>query len=479
MLKTIIRKEVLENILSYRFPLFSLICLLLVPLGMSVNQAGYSQRVRDYSEQVRLADEAAAALKIQDIMAGTVAIKGFRRPAPLSVFTQGFESTLPRYYEFTQDGFKPGESASGDESILSVQGQVDFVFLVQMVLSLIALLFASDMISGEKESGTLRAMLANRLPRDMLLAGKVGGGYLALWVPFILSLLFGTLVLVLSAFPLSGGTGVRVVIIGLSTSLFLLTYFTIGLAVSTSAAKARTSLVAILIIWAAFQLIIPKLGDMAARLVFPVRTETQVSLEKSLLVRSLDMDQAKELGHRWDAIFGSAPQAARDDQNSPENMKWGPIRDEIQLQARERKTRLLSAIDETYLQERRRQLDLAVNLSMISPSAAFARLIADVYGTGELERSKYLEAVRAHQKALDNELFSKVKRTLMIHDGGRMSMGFSAMPLDASKLPKFSIVPATLGEVFKANARSLFSLLFWLIAPFAFAYWRFLRYDVR
>ncbi len=162
MFKTIVGKEVLENILSYRFPLFSLICLLLIPLGMSVNQANYAQRVRDYSEQVRLADEAAAALKIQDIMAGTVAIKGFRRPAPLSVFTQGFENTLPRYYEFTQDGFKPGESASGDESILSVQGQVDFVFLVQMVLSLIALLFASDMISGEKESGTLRAMLANR-----------------------------------------------------------------------------------------------------------------------------------------------------------------------------------------------------------------------------------------------------------------------------------------------------------------------------
>ena len=90
-------------------------------------------------------------------------------------------------------------------------------------------------------------------------------------------------------------------------------------------------------------------------------------------------------------------------------------------------------------QEKRRQLDLAVNLSLVSPSAAFARFIADVCGTGELERARYLEAVRAHQKALDNELFSKVKRTLMIHEGGQMSMGFSAMPVDASKLPRFSI----------------------------------------
>jgi len=483
MLKTIIRKEVLETIFSYRFPLFAVICLLLIPLGMSVNQASYAKRVRDYSEQVRLANEAASAIKIQDVMAGTVAIKGFRPPAPLSVFTQGFESTLPRYYEFTQDGFKPGESASDDESILSVQGKVDFVFLVQMVISLIALLFASDMVSGEKESGTLRLMLANRLPRDTILAGKIGGGYLALWVPFLLAFLMGAVVLMLAAFPLFGGDmSTRVLIIFLGTSLFVLTYFTIGIAVSTSAAKSRTSLVAILIIWAAFQLIIPKLGDMVARLVYPVRTETEVSLQKSLLVRSIDMDQAKELGRQWDLIFGSMSQEARDKQDkqdSPENKKWGPIRDDIQLRARERKAQQLSAIDETYLQEKRRQLNLAVNLSLVSPSAAFARFIADVCGTGELERAKYIEAVRSHQKALDNELFSKVKRTLMIHEGGHMSLGFSAMPVDASKLPKFSITPASMAETFKANVRSLLSLLFWLIAPFAFAYAKFSKYDVR
>jgi ABC-type transport system involved in multi-copper enzyme maturation permease subunit len=480
MMRTITKKELLETLFSYRFPLFAVICLLLIPLGMAVNQASYAKRIRDYSEQVRLADEAAAAIKLQDVMAGTVTIRGFRRPAPLSVFTQGFESTLPRYYEFTQDGFKPGESASDDESILTVQGKVDFVFLVQMVISLIALLFASDMISGEKESGTLRAMLGNPLPRDSLLTGKIGGGFLALWIPFIFAFLLGALVLMFSNFPLfSGGAPARVLIIFAATSLFILTYFTIGVAVSTSTAKARTSLVAILIIWVAFQLIIPKLGDMVARLVYPVRTETEVSLQKSLLVRSLDMEQAKELGRQWDLIFSSASEEARNKEDSPENKKWGPIRDDIQQRTREQKSRQLAAIDETYAQEKRRQLNLAINLSLISPSAAFARFVADVCGTGELESAKYLEAVRAHQKALDNVLFSKGKRTLMIHEGGGMSMGFSAMPIDATKLPKFSITPASVAEAFRENARSLLSLAFWLIGPFAFAYVRFLKYDVR
>ncbi len=138
-------------------------------------------------------------------MAGTVSIKGFRRPAPLSVYTRGFEGTLPRYYEFTQEGTKPGDSSNSEESILSVQGKVDFVFLVQMVLSLIALLFASDVIAGEKEAGTLRAMLSNRVPRDTILAGKVAGGYLALWAPFAVAFLIGLLFLVLGGVPVFGG----------------------------------------------------------------------------------------------------------------------------------------------------------------------------------------------------------------------------------------------------------------------------------
>jgi ABC-type transport system involved in multi-copper enzyme maturation permease subunit len=51
--------------------------------------------------------------------------------------------------------------------------------------------------------------------------------------------------------------------------------------------------------------------------------------------------------------------------------------------------------------------------------------------------------------------------------------------VDPKTLPKFVVAPATLGEALKANTSSLLALLFWLIAPFAFAYVRFLKYDVR
>jgi ABC-type transport system involved in multi-copper enzyme maturation permease subunit len=480
MLRTIIRKELLENIHSYRFPLFALICVILIPLGMFVNNAQYAKRLKDYNEQVRLADEAFQGLKIQDVMAGRVAIKGFRPPSQLSIFAQGFESALPAYYQFNQDGYSQGESSSGDATLTSTQGKFDFVFLIQMVISLIGLLFASDVISGEKESGTLRAMLSNSLPRDAILVGKIAGGYLALLAPFLVALVMGILLLLPGAFPLfAGNTPTRIAVMALAASFFILIYYVIGTMISTMSAKTRTALVAILLIWTGFQLVIPKLSDMAAGLIYPVRTDTQVSLERSLLINTLDTESAKELGRQYELILGNAKPEVANDPNSPEMKKWAPIRDELQQQVRDKKAQQLAAIDETFQQQQKRQRSLAVTLSLISPSAVFGRLAADICGTGDLARTKYIEAVRSHQKALDNELFSKVKRTLMIRPGGRTMMSFSAQPVDPKTLPKFAVAPATLGEAIKANIASLAALLFWLIVPFGVAYIRFLKYDVR
>lgn len=480
MLKTILRKELLENIHSYRFPLFALICVVLIPLSMFVNNAQYAKRLKDYNEQVRLADEAQSGLKIQDLLAGRVTIKGFRPPSQLSVFAQGLENALPAYYQFAQDGFSQGESSSGDATLTSTQGKFDFVFLIQMVISLVGLLFASDMISGEKESGTLRAMLSNSLPRDAILVGKIAGGYLALLAPFLVALVMGVLLLLPGGFPIfAGDIPARIAVMAGAAALFILIYYVIGTMVSAMSAKARTSLVAILLIWSGFQLVIPKLSDMAAALINPVRTDTQVSLEKSLLINTLETESAKELGRQYDQIFAGTKPGTADDANSPERKKWDPIRDELQLRTREKKAAQLAAIDETFLAQQRRQRKLAAALSLISPSAAFGRIAADICGTGDLARTKYIEAVRSHQKALDNELFSKVRRTLMMHEGGRTTMMFSAQPVDPKTLPKFVVAPATLGEALKANTSSLLALLFWLIVPFVFAYVRFLKYDVR
>jgi len=481
MLRTVIRKELLEHLVSYRFPLFLVICLALVPTSVYVNHVDYAKRISDHNEQVRLANSELGASRMWEIHMGTIPIKGFRPPSPLSVFATGFESSLPRYYEFLAGGFKAGETSIGDESILSVSGRFDFLFIVQTILSLMVLLLASDLVSGEKELGTLRGVLSNSVPRHTLLVGKLLGGFTSVWLPFAIAFLLSVIVLAVTSFPLSDpAIALRVIALLIAASVFMFTYLTLGLMVSTGTSRARTSLVAILLVWILLQLVIPKACDMAASVLYPIRTETVVSMQKSLIAKTLDEEKAKILGKEYVTIFGEATRFTTDLPPGPSLDRWNAFKSETDRAYRERKAAQLGQIDDVYRNERRTQRSIAGNLSLISPGAAFTRLVTDLCGTGEIDKARYVEAVRAHQQTLDEVLYSHVSKTTLILPGGGSGSSSSIDKfVDLQSLPAFSFRIASPGEAFAGNPGSLISIVFWLIAPFAVSYVRFLRYDVR
>jgi ABC-type transport system involved in multi-copper enzyme maturation permease subunit len=481
MLNTIIRKEILENILSYRFPLFFLICAALIMSSIYVNYLDYTKRVSDYNEQIRLTGEALTSSRMWDVVSGNVPLKGFRRPSPLSIFAHGFESTLPTYFEFQADGSKQGDTPFNDESVLSVHGKFDFLFIAQMVLSLIVLLFASDTISGEKELGTLRGMLSNSIPRHNVLAGKILGGFAALWLPLVVTFLAAIVFLSLTAFPLfERDILARILVVLLATSVFMLTYFAMGTMVSANSARVRTSLVVILLVWMFFQLIVPKLSDIIASVVYPIRTEVTVSMEKSLVQKTLDEERAKVLGEKYETIFGRGASITSNPEPSPKQAEWDAFKKDVEQQYRSRKTKQLGDIEDSYRREKQKQQAIAGTLSLVSPSASFVRFISDVCATGEIDKTKYLEAVHSHNLTLESQLYSHVKRTtLILPSGGTASTSSIDQMVDLKTLPRFSIPKTSLSEVIGRNSGSLISLAFWLIAPFAVAHLRFVRYDVR
>ncbi len=481
MWRTIFRKELLENVLGYRFPLFFLIMAVLVLTSLYVRELDYGKRVRDYSEQVRLAGEELAAARPVDLHFGRIPLRGFLPPSPLAVFAAGFETSLPKFYDFNAEGPKPGNTSVSEESVLAVFGQLDFLFIVQMVASLIVLLFASDMIAGEKEMGTLRVMLANKAPRHSVLWGKFLGGFTAVWLPFLVVFLVGAILLGLLAFPLGqAGIPIRLVLVFLASTVFLLAYFSLGLLVSASSARARTALIAILLVWIALQVALPRLSDMIAAVIHPVPTETVVSMQKSVVVKTVDNETARELGRQYEALFGRGTPYSTEPEPEAKRKEWEAFKSGLEARAAERKASQLREIESAYQREKSRQRTIALNLSLISPSAAFTRLMADLCGTGEIDRARYLDAVRAHQQTLDAALYSHVHRTTVIMPSGSTASGSSIDRLvDPKSLPAFSFARAGLGDVLAGNWGSLISIAFWLIAPFAAAYVRFIKYDVR
>jgi len=479
--KSIFKKELLENILGYRFPLFFLICAVLLLSSLYVHELDYARRVRDYSEQIRLATEELRAARAVDLHFGRIPLRGFLPPAPLAVFASGFETSLPVFYDFSADGPKPGNASVSEGSVLTVFGQLDFLFIVQMVASLIVLLFASDMIAGEKEMGTLRVILANSTPRHSVLWGKLLGGFSAVWLPFLVVFLMGLILLGALSFPL-GQTGLlsRLGLVLAAATAFLLVYFVLGLLVSASSARSRTALVVILLVWILLQVALPRLSDMAAALIRPVPTETVVSMQKSVVVKTIDNETSRALGRQYEALFGRGTPYSTEPEPAAKRPEWEAFKNDLETRAAERKDAQVREIQSGFERAKTRQRRLATGLSLVSPSAAFTRLLTDLCGTGEIDRGRYLEAVRAYQRTLDAALFSHVHRTTVIMPSGGTASGSSIDQLvDPKTVPAFAYSRAGLADVLAGNWGSLLSLAFWLIAPFAAAYVRFLKYDVR
>ena len=105
MLATLIQKEIMHHILSVRFVALLLMCLLLIPLTLSIGYRNYQQNLVDYQESVKLANIEEAKMNPKMGLQPELEVsKLFLKPAPLSVFANGLGDALPSYLGMTRNG---------------------------------------------------------------------------------------------------------------------------------------------------------------------------------------------------------------------------------------------------------------------------------------------------------------------------------------------------------------------------------------
>ena len=136
--------------------------------------------------------------------------------------------------------------------------KVDWAFIIGYILSLIALLFTFDSISGEREHGTLRLMLANPIPRHTVLIGKFLGALISIIIPLSLAVLMNLLVISTSSdVHLGADAWGRLGIIFLIAVLYLCLFLALGLLVSARVQRRAVSLVILLLAWVIFVVFMP------------------------------------------------------------------------------------------------------------------------------------------------------------------------------------------------------------------------------
>jgi len=405
MFLTLIQKEMMHHILSVRFVALLLMCLLLIPLTLSINYRSYRQDLVDYQEAVRLANIEETTVNPKMPLEPEIEVsKLILKPTPLSVFANGLEDSLPSYLGITRNGVTHGLPSPFSAPLSQLLGHLDFLFIVSTVFSLLALLFTFDVVAGEQEAGTIRITLSNAVPRDLFLWGKLIGGYLVFVVPFLVSFVFGLLLLAWQGFPL-GEPDIFPRVLGLTavSLLYIGVFFAIGTVISTYLDSTKTALIIAFTVWVFAVLITPRLGFLAAKVIAPARTAQSVYMEK----KAMRDDLKAELKKREMKLIMEIPP---DDQGritvtgDKLNELIKPIEEEHRLKFQDHANRL----DRGYKRETKRQEQAGEALSRITPTSSLIYLATSLTQTGKSQRSNYLQTGDRYYDMLHTDLFSKI-----------------------------------------------------------------------
>jgi len=417
MLKSIIRKEILNNLLSYKFSIITILSTILILVSIFVMYRDYYLAMENHDI---LRQESGDSIQIIP-------------PTPLGIFTKGLDENLCRSFEIDREGITiSNKKQKSVNDLFKLFTAPDLLYVIKVILSLCAMLFAFDIICGEKETGTLRQSLSNRLKRPILIIGKWTGGFISFILPFFIAVLLGTTYVTLSPMvDINLQDWAKLGLFLLSSVIYLAVFFSLGLLISCLTHRSSTSLFISLFVWAILVFLIPNLGNILARQLVEIPTV-----------------QHLELKHRRNWIKGNFER-----RNAVDSRRKGIIIRPMMAE--------IDKLNEDYRNRFNRLVKVSQNITRISPAAAFTFLATDIMGTGMAEERRLKRAVLQSRNILI-DWYTNENRD------------------EKSKPPIFNYQRSSVKEILGQGGLSNFLILILFnILFFTGAYVAFLRYDVR
>lgn len=259
MLITLIRRELLDNLMTFRFAAAVFITLLLVVANTAVLIKDYERRLTDYNTALKTHQD-----KLQEFKAYSgYELNIDRPPNPLSLFNTGFDKQLGnqvRVYHAFVPTLWDARMHGSDNPFLNIFTSIDIVFIFQVILSLTALLFAYDALAGERERGTLRLVLAQPVRRGHILLAKYISAMLCLLVPLLISLLLAMILLTSNpSLSFSSDDFLRIGGIVFTSLAYLSVFYLIGMLISEVSRRTSTALMLSMFIWGFLVLVYPNM----------------------------------------------------------------------------------------------------------------------------------------------------------------------------------------------------------------------------
>jgi ABC-type transport system involved in multi-copper enzyme maturation permease subunit len=473
---TLIAKEMRAHLLSFRFLASFVILFVLVTVTAVVLTGDYVRKLDEYSARQAEIDRYLRDYAHFNRIGGV--LEPAQPPIPFLALVRGLTADV-------------NMEAFDNDPLPVMFPLVDLTFIVTILMSLVALILTYDAVSGEKEDGTLKLMLANSLPRSKIILAKVAGAVLTLVGPLVVSLAAGMLVVLLH--PRVDWTGADWGALGLivvGAVLYSGVFALIGILVSSVHRSSASSIMTSLFVWTLLVLVVPNLSPYVASFLTPAPSRIKIARETSRLTDVDRDDLGRKLMARYQGeVLREYPVLAerltesevkRRVAEDPEYRKAFEANRAANERAWAEANRIQGAKAEELNEDLRRkeaaQTGLARAISMVSPLADFAYLATDLSSTGTRNQVHFGSLARLWGQAFYRDYRTKKVEELRAKDPTADPWN---TPIDMTDAPRFRYVEEGLGGRVQAALPPLAVLLGYGVVLFAAAYVAFIRYDVR
>ncbi len=414
MIWTIVKKEFLSHLLTFRLWAAAVLCFILIPLTLYVSIRRYEEKVRNYNADVERYTQQLREARVYSFVRPTIV----RPPQALSILCSGIEDNVGAVVPIQLGSvpFMPsGEVYGKDNPFLAAFASVDMVFILLIVISLFSLLLTYDAISGEKEQGLLRQILTNPLFRHNLLLAKYIGALFVIMPLLLLCFLLAVLMMLFStAVQLSLAHFIRIGFLFLLSCIYSSIFLLLGLFISSRTSRSSVSLMLSLFIWVFVVLIIPNGSFHIAKQLYPIPSVKEIDDEIKALNQERDANAEKQISQLPPQKFEvNMIYNTREDGgvcvigNPKERYDWmleeTSIRDNLRIEYATRKGDILRRYVDALVKQRQ----LANWIATLSPAFLFQDASETLAGVSGTNVERFMHDVRLYRSQFIDYLWQK------------------------------------------------------------------------
>lgn len=357
---------------------------------------------------------------------------------------------------------EPADLDTGNPELLA-RPALDWEFMVRILLSFIAVMLSYDLITGERERGTLALTLAYPVSRRRVLLAKFLAVLTLLgWLLLAGGLLSTVIYQARAGITFTAHDYARMCLFISGAMMYVAIFVAVSLLVSSRARSSVSSLTILLIFWMTATVVIPQGGTAAVE--GSVRTVSDVQVEQKLM-RQLE-DQVDELVGEMDAFVRSDVNEARKDGFASER------------RYAERINQMIASAKATMAEQQashRRQASVLDNVIRLTPSGLFQLGSERLLGIGETREEHFSETIKRWSDAYAD--FIK-QQDMLDPDSPHVfyvQNYMSQRPVDERAVPRFSFEELSLTKSLKNAAFDWLLLIFELAVALSLSFVAFAR----